>query len=77
MTASLLNSDTDSTNEVDVEQHKQLQNTDRKFSSLLIDGMITFLIKWNNSSHKFLFWWSGNVFFEHYFDLKPSNKYVR
>ena len=77
MTASLLNSDTDSTNEVDVEQHKQLQNTDRKFCSLLIDGMITFLIKWNNSSHKFLFWWSGNVFCEHYFDLKPSNKYVR
>ena len=45
MTASLLNSDTDSTSEFDMEQHERLQNTDRKFCSLLIDGMITFLIK--------------------------------
>ena len=45
MTASLLNSDTDSTSEFDMEQHERLQNTDRKFCSLLIGGMITLLIK--------------------------------
>ena len=37
----------------------------RKFCSLLIDGLITLSIKYNNSSDKFLFWWSGNVLFEH------------
>ena len=45
MTVSLLNSDTDSTSEFDMEQHERLQNTDCKFCSLLIDGMITLLIK--------------------------------
>ena len=37
-----------------------------KFYSLLIDSIIALLIKQNNSGNKFLFW-SGEVFFEHYF----------
>ena len=85
MTASILNLDTVLTSEFNMEQHERCCKIQigiranmlhHKFCSLLIDGMITLSIKQNNFRYKFLFWWSDNVFFEHYFGLKPCNKYV-